>query len=80
MERIKNGIVFSNDIKKILSGVNAFDYKYDFIPNSSTIDMVRDDFRDEVVKIFKNVVIISEEEMENVNRFIGGEYPHCYFR
>ena len=24
--------------------------------------------------------IISEEEMLGVNEFIGGEYPHCYFR
>lgn len=81
MRKIKKGIVFSDDIKRILSGVNAFDYQYKSIPSGSVIDIVRSDFRNDVNKIFNDVVtIISEEEMLGVNEFIGGEYPHCYFR
>ena len=81
MKDIKKGIVFSDDIKRILSGVNAFDYQYKSIPSGSVIDIVRSDFRNDVNKIFNDeVTIISEEEMLGVNEFIGGEYPHCYFR
>lgn len=81
MRKIKKGIVFSDDIKRILSGVNAFDYQYKSIPSGSVIDIVRYDFRNDVNKIFNDeVTIISEEEMLGVNEFIGGEYPHCYFR
>ena len=81
MKKINKGIVFSDDIKRILSGRNAFDYKYDFIPNDSIINTMREDFNFEVNKIFNgNVVIISEEEMMEVNNLIGGEYPHCYSR
>ena len=81
MREIKKGIVFSDDIKRILSGVNAFDYKYKSVPGSSVIEAVRNDFRKDVNKIFDgDVSIVSEEEMFSVNDFIGGEYPHCYFR
>lgn len=81
MRKIKKGIVFSDDIKRILSGVNVFDYQYKSIPSGSVIDIVRYDFRNDVNKIFNDeVTIISEEEMLGVNEFIGGEYPHCYFR
>ena len=81
MREIKKGIVFSNDIKRILNGVNAFDYKYQFVPSDGVIDTIRDDFKRDVNEIFNgNVTIISEEDMLKVNEFIGGEYPHCYFR
>ena len=80
MKTIKNGIVFSNDIKRILDGVNAFNYKYQFIPNKSIIETVRNSFKKETNKIFNEVTIISEEEMLEVNKLIGGEYPHCYSR
>lgn len=81
MRKIKKGIVFSDDIKRILSGVNAFDYQYKSIPSGSVIDIVRYDFRNDVNKIFKgDVTIISEEEMLGVNELIGGEYSHCDFR
>ena len=79
MKKIENGIVFSYDIKRILNGINAFDYKYSYIPNIQTINNIRDDFEKEVNKIFKgNVTIISEDEMLDVNNFIKGDYPHCY--
>ena len=81
MKKIKKGIVFSDDIKRILNGRNAFDYKYDFIPNDSVINTMRKNFNFDVNKIFSgNAVIISEEEMMEVNNLIGGEYPHCYSR
>lgn len=81
MKKIDKGIVFSEDVKRILEGINAFDYKYKFIPNNSVIDTIREDFKDNVNKIFSgNITIISEEEMMQVNNLIGGEYPHCYSR
>ena len=81
MEKIKNGIVFSYDIKRILNGINAFDYKYDFIPSDSVIKIMREDFEKEVNRIFRNnVIIITEEEMLQVNNLIIGGYPHCNIR
>ena len=81
MREIKKGIVFSNDIKRILNGVNAFDYKYQFVPSDGVIDTIRDEFKRDVNEIFNgNVTIVSEEDMLKVNEFIGGEYPHCYIR
>ena len=44
MEKISKGIVFSEDIKRILNGVNAFKFKYSFKPSDSVIseeDMMR---------------------------------------
>ena len=80
MKKIEKGIVFSDDIKRILNGINAFDYKYEFIPSDSVIDSIRLDFKKDVNKIFNgDVTIISEEEMMNINSLIGGEYPHCNF-
>ena len=76
MEKISKGIVFSEDIKRILNGVNAFKFKYDFKPSDDVIREVRDDFRREVSNIFDKVVIISEEDMMRVNDLIGGGYPH----
>lgn len=80
MKEIKKGIVISNDIERILNGINAFDYKYDFIPSSEIISNIREDFERNINSIFSDVTIISEEEMLEVNKFIGGEYPHCYSR
>ena len=76
MEKISKGIVFSEDIKRILNGVNAFKFKYDFKPKDDVIREVRDDFRRDVNGIFDKVVIISEEDMMRVNDLIGGGYPH----
>ena len=79
MEKISKGIVFSEDIKRILNGVNAFEFKYSFKPSDSVISEVRDDFRRDVNNIFDEVVIISEEDMMRVNDLIGGGYTHCNF-
>ncbi len=81
MKKIRDGFVVSEDIEMILNGVNAFDYKYDFIPSDSTISSLRYDFNNCINNVFNNkVTIISEDEMLEVNKFIGGEYPHCYIR
>ena len=45
MIKIKDGFVVSEDIKRILDGINAFDFKYDFIPSGETIKDQRDDFK-----------------------------------
>ena len=79
MKKIEKGIVFSNDIARILNGKNAFNYIYQAIPSDCIIESVRKSFKDDVNKIFKNeVTIITEEEMLNINNLIDGEYPHCY--
>lgn len=81
MKTIKKGIVFSNDIKRILCGINSLDYQYEVIPNDSIIKRVREDFEKQVNDIFNNeVTIITEEEMLQVNHLIDSEYPHCNIR
>lgn len=81
MKKISNGIVISNDIKRILDGVNAFNYNYNVEVEDNVIDNMRDDFRKNISRIFDgNVSIISEDEMLEVNNLIGGEYPHRNFR
>ncbi|MBR3117516.1 MAG: hypothetical protein IKF36_06595 [Bacilli bacterium] len=80
MKEIKKGFVLSEDIERILNGINAFDYKYDAVPNSKIIENVRKDFKNNINQVFDNVTIVTEEEMLEVNKLIGGEYPHCYSR
>ena len=77
MKKISKGIVFSNDIKKILSGGNAFDYKYVYVPSDSVINDLRKDFNSTVNKIFDKVTIVNEEEMLNINNIVKAWYPHC---
>lgn len=80
MKKISNGIVISNDIKRILDGVNAFDFNYNVEVDDNVIDNMRDEFKKDISKIFNgNVSIISEDEMFEVNDLIGGEYPHRNF-
>ena len=77
MKNIEKGIVFSEDIKRILSGINAFDYKYAYVPSESVINDLRNDFNNTVNKIFDKVTIVSEEEMLNINNIVKAWYPHC---
>ncbi len=67
MEQIKKGIVFSNDIERILKGNNALNFNYEKlglkIPNSTFIKSLRENFALCTNRIFDNVTIISEEEM-----------------
>ncbi len=89
MKIIKDSIVFSNDIERILKGCNALDFSYTnnglIIPNKKLIEDLRLDFKKDVNKIFEGKVsILSEEEMlESINYSINdvcGRYPHCIFR
>ena len=85
MIKIKKGIVFSYDIERILKGKNALDYDYEkrniVTPTSSFIRSLRESFEEDTEKIFKDVIIISEEEMLDSLYFavksIEGRYPHC---
>lgn len=68
MKKIKDGIVFSEDIKMILEGKNAVDFDYTenglVIPSDDFISSLRFDFKRITNKIFEgNVTILSEEDM-----------------
>lgn len=89
MKIIKEGIVFSNDIQRILEGYNAINYSYNqngiLIPTKNFIEELRKDFTKTTNKIFENkTTTIKEEEMltsiyESILPFLG-IYPHCIFR
>ncbi len=80
MKKIDNGIVFSNDIYRILKGYNALDFKYNYIPSKEFINSIRLDFKNSVEGIFDKVSIISEEDMLNgLYSIISKEYPHRIF-
>lgn len=85
MKIIKEGIVFSNDIERILQGYNAINYSYNkqgiTIPNNYFIESLRQDFTTTVNKIFTKTTTITEEEMldsiyNSILPFLG-RYPHC---
>lgn len=70
MKKVDKGIIFSNDILRILQGKNALDFDYEKkglkIPSEKQIEVIRKDFEKDVRKIFNNeVTIFSEKEMEN---------------
>ena len=78
MKKIKKGFVYSEDIVRILEGVNAFDYKFDQEPSKEVIKTVREDLKVQMNKIFNNqVTVVTEEEMLMVNNLIKGDCPHC---
>lgn len=78
MKKIENGIVFSNDIYRILKGYNSFCFNYNAIPSEECIKDVRLDFKNSVESIFDKVTIISEEDMlDGLYSIINiNEYPH----
>lgn len=70
MKKVEKGIVFSNDIYRILKGINAIDFSYRdsgmVIPSENDIDVLRNDFEKDVRRMFKgDVTIFSEDEMED---------------
>ena len=88
MKIIKEGIVFSNDIQRILKGYNAIKYSYNqqgiIIPKENTIEDLRKDFTTTVNKIFTKTTTITEKEMlesiySSISPFLGN-YPHCISR
>ena len=87
MIRVEDGIVFSNDIYRILQGQNALDFDYSAnglnIPSREQVEFLRADFAKDARRMFNNkVTIFSEEQMEG---FLYSsldsvmEYPHCIF-
>ena len=85
MKIIKKGIVFSNDIERILNGYNAINFSYNqngiVVPNKTLIENLRQDFNTTVNKIFTKTTTITEEEMltsiyKCISPFLG-RYPHC---
>ncbi|MBQ4031308.1 MAG: hypothetical protein II625_06105 [Bacilli bacterium] len=84
MKEINEGIVYSNDIKLILSGYNNLDYNYNGILLPSNIENLRKDFKKTTQGIFPKVTIISEEDMissmSNAIKDVLGIYPHCFTR
>ena len=80
MKIIKNGIVFSDDIERILEGYNALNYPYEQTPSKGTIESVRRDFQQQVCTFFQDVTIIPEDDMMELNNLIEGRYPHYYAR
>ncbi len=88
MEKVNSGVVFSNDILRILQGKNALDFNYEknglSLPSKKQIEVLREDFRKDVNRIFeRDVTIFSEEKMEG---FLNDSledctiYPHCFSR
>lgn len=85
MKLIENGIVFSNDIKRIMMGKNALNFNYGkkgiIIPDENFFEYLRSDFKNTVDEIFDSVIILKESEMlESINESIKdvfGRYPHC---
>lgn len=88
MKIIKEGIVFSNDIKRILEGKNSLNYNYStkgfILPSDEIYSILRQNFKNTTESIFSKVTIITEEEMTegltlSLNDVIG-VFPHCLFR
>lgn len=88
MKIIKKGIVFSNDIQRILESYNAINFSYNkrgiIIPNKNYIESLRKDFTTTVNNIFTTTTIITESEMlesiySSISPFLG-VYPHCISR
>ncbi len=76
MRLLKNKMIFSEDIKMIFNGINAFDFKYSYVPSDSVFDSVRKDFKKDTCRIFNNdVAIIKEEEMLEVNSLLSNKTP-----
>lgn len=88
MKSIKNSIVFSNDIGRIMKGNNALQFDYQtfcVLPSDSFFKELRESFRKDTYRIFDgNVTIIEEEEMEDAMYIsiqdVLGRIPHCITR
>lgn len=84
MKEITKGIVFSNDIKRIIEGNNSLNYTYKTNPSLAFYEFIRNDFKQDVTSIFQDITIISEEKMlEGLLKSlqdISRNYPHCFTR
>lgn len=80
MKKVKDGIVFSNDIYRIMQGKNALDFDYAknglIIPTEEQIRKLRSDFKRDVNRIFDGkVTIFSETEMDD---FLYDSLEDCW--
>lgn len=88
MKSIKNSIVFSNDIKRIMKGNNALQFDYQtfcVLPSDNFFQALRDNFKEETNRIFDGkVTIIEEAEMVSaIDTSVSdvlGRIPHCITR
>ena len=89
MKKVESGIVFSNDIERILKGYNALNYSYEknglILPEKGLIKKLRDDFKKDTNLIFNGQSIIIEEDdmMSSMQESISdvyGRVPHSITR
>lgn len=88
MKSIKNSIVFSNDMKRIMEGNNALQFDYQsfcILPSDNFFKALRNDFQQETSKIFNGkVTMLEEEEMLEAMDYsildVIGRVPHCITR
>ena len=89
MKKVESGIVFSNDIERILKGNNALNYSYEknglILPEKGLIKKLRDDFKKDTNLIFNGQSIIIEEDemMSSMQESISdvyGRVPHRIIR
>ena len=82
MKEIKDGIVFSNDIVRILNGYNALDFNYNeaglIIPKKDFIKELRKDFLNTTKFIFDKVTIIDEEELLDIASKLQDQYSKLF--
>lgn len=85
MKKLENGIVFSNDIERILKGKNALNYSYEknglILPEKGFIKRLRDDFKKDTNRIFNGQSIVIEEDemmssMQEAIEDVYGRVPH----
>lgn len=85
MKKLESGIVFSNDIERILQGKNALNYSYErnglILPEKGFIKRLRDDFKKDTNMIFNGQSIVIEEEdmlssMQEAIQDVYGRVPH----
>lgn len=89
MKKLENGIVFSNDIERILKGNNALKFSYEknglILPDKEFIKRLRDDFKKDTNIIFNGQSIVIEEDemlesMQEAIQDVYGRVPHCITR
>lgn len=89
MKKLENGIVFSNDIARILKGNNALNYSYEknglILPEKEYMERLRRDFKKDTNRIFQGQSTILEEEemLESMNeamKDVYGRVPHLILR
>lgn len=78
MKEISDGIVFSNDINRILNGYNALDFNYNdiglIVPDNDYIEELRKDFLKTTKNIFDEVIIVEEDDLLEIASILEDKY------